>query len=541
MKRRLPLLLIIVIALALRLAGLGWGLPDQRKVLSYHPDEGVNLIQGALDHGIPRPHLKLGFYNYGSLYFYFWQVGNAVNQTYNIVKLPQTGYPSNPSSDSPAAMILVGRLLSVLFGVVTVPIVYLLGKSLYDRSAGLFSAAAMALMPVAVVHSHYATVDNTAVFLVTCSLLFAATSMKQSSPKKMLKMLIITGVFCGLASAVKYNVAIVLLSPLAIILTSKENPAKKIVLTAICSLSALFAFALACPGIWLENDIFVRHFIYELRKSQAGMGLLFAGTGNGFWYHLHSSLRYGMGLPMLVAGIVGFGYALYKRDRGVMLLMAFILPYYMMIGMAQVRFLRYVLPLMPVFSVFIGMLLSDCMKLSTWNIRVAVVKWSLVCLLTLLIDMALIQTLRTPDTRDLACDYLERTARGSSIAFATTPWFYTPPLSQGFTFPSPADRREAASSSGLYHFIMPAKDQEWELSVLASRPERVVLSEFETMDALRVKLPATLKFIWILRRDYKPVVFDKVPSYAGISLGKTSTPPDWLYPFPRITVWERMK
>src|ERR1041385_35966 len=50
----LPLAILIALALALRLWGITWGLPDQRHLFSYHPDEGVNLIQGVLDHGEVR-------------------------------------------------------------------------------------------------------------------------------------------------------------------------------------------------------------------------------------------------------------------------------------------------------------------------------------------------------------------------------------------------------------------------------------------------------------------------------------------------------
>jgi hypothetical protein len=69
----IPPAILVVIALSLRLWGITWALPDERHILTYHPDEGVNLFSGVLEGGRARPNIDLQFYNYGGLYFYLWQ------------------------------------------------------------------------------------------------------------------------------------------------------------------------------------------------------------------------------------------------------------------------------------------------------------------------------------------------------------------------------------------------------------------------------------------------------------------------------------
>src|SRR5437763_10597214 len=75
---RLLITLITFAALTLRLWGLTWSLPNDDHLFSYHPDEGVNLVSGVLENLNPRPHFDLGFYNYGSVYFYLWQGAVAI-------------------------------------------------------------------------------------------------------------------------------------------------------------------------------------------------------------------------------------------------------------------------------------------------------------------------------------------------------------------------------------------------------------------------------------------------------------------------------
>src|SRR6266487_6096748 len=69
---------------------------------------------------------------------------------------------------------LAGRLLSVAIGLATLYIVYLLGKQLYGRRAGMIAALIMALMPYHVIVTRQVLLDGPMVFCATLTLYLMA-------------------------------------------------------------------------------------------------------------------------------------------------------------------------------------------------------------------------------------------------------------------------------------------------------------------------------------------------------------------------------
>jgi len=69
---------------------------------------------------------------------------------------------------------LAGRLLSVAIGLATLYIVYLLGKLLYGRRAGMIAALIMALMPYHVIVTRQVLLDGPMVFCATLTLYLMA-------------------------------------------------------------------------------------------------------------------------------------------------------------------------------------------------------------------------------------------------------------------------------------------------------------------------------------------------------------------------------
>jgi hypothetical protein len=65
--------------------------------------------------------------------------------------------------------------------------------------------------------------------------------------------------------------------------------------------------------------------------------------------HLSSSLRYGLGEPLLAAGIIGFVLAVIRQPRQGVLVALFPAVYYAMLGAGYTVFARYILPVTPFF------------------------------------------------------------------------------------------------------------------------------------------------------------------------------------------------
>ncbi len=525
---------ILILALVLRLWGITWGLPNQQRALSYHPDEGVNLVSGVLEEGQPRPHLDLKFYHYGGLYFYAWQSAVAVNRSYGAVKLPLTGQPNVNVPDSPAAMILVGRLLTVLCGVLTVGLLIPLGTRLFNRSVGLTSALIYAVIPSAVVHGHYATVDVPAAMMVTLALLFGAKLMAKPTVRAML----ISGLTCGLACATKYNVILVIFAPLSVLLLNRDVTMPIRLRNALLlGFASVIGFILGCLGAVINFEGFRKDFLFELTKSGQGMGMLFADTGNGWLYTITHSFRYGLGIPMLLLFCFAIAWAVWKRTPQDRYFLAYFVPYFLVIGASQVRFLRYIIPVLPVVSILVARLV-----IQTWDLfglrQTNRFTYVLAIGITLLNSLSMDSTMVNPDPRDLALDYVLIQSAGKSIGFVTTPWYYTPPFSPLFTAPSPGTRRQAALERQSNRMILP--EGEWDQVVLDQHPDLFVVSDIESEDAIRIGLPATVPFIKSWTTDYKAVVFESTPRIFGLDFGKPAyLPNDWLYTYPTITVYVR--
>lgn len=549
----LPSSLLVVFAIALRLWGITWSLPDERHVLTYHPDEGLNLFRGVLEKGQGRPHLDLDFYNYGGLYFYLWQGTVAVNGAYGFVQRPDPAQPTIPPSQTFGAMILTGRLLTALLGALTAWAVWALGRRLFGSRAGIAAGLLYAVIPAAVIHGHYATVDVPATFFVTVALVFAAKllTIDRFISSSFYRLIALSGLTCGLAAAAKYNCGLVLFAPLAALWmsTGRANaegdsvpsslppflPSSLLLLAA-----TLAGFLIGCPGVLINPSGFCRDFTFELAKSREGMGLLFVNTGNGWLYHLTSSLRFGLGMPLLLLSIAALAYAFVRRSRQDWMLLAFFIPYYLVMGWAQVRFLRYIIPLCPIIAVLVARFVTEPRANKPTIGKLLLGVSALVWVLTLAITLAMDRLMTLAPPQDQAYAYIQANVpRGSSIGLVTAPWYYTPPLSPLFTAPAtgPAHARMARQVST--YELRPPDGQEWDPKVLdPSPPIYFIVSDIESEDARRIGWKPARPFFTLFEQQYTPTVFENTPSIFGIGYGKPGyVPNDWLYIYPRIIIY----
>jgi 4-amino-4-deoxy-L-arabinose transferase-like glycosyltransferase len=101
---------------------------------------------------------------------------------------------------------MAGRSVSALAGILTLGLVFLLGKRLRDAETGMLAAALVAASPLHVVMSHFLTSDVTMVLVLSAALYWFVISLEEKGVKPVL----LGGVFLGLAIAAKYNAAALL-------------------------------------------------------------------------------------------------------------------------------------------------------------------------------------------------------------------------------------------------------------------------------------------------------------------------------------------
>ncbi len=540
----LPLLGILLLALVLRTWGLAWGLPSATHYFSYHPDESrallvcspptMNVFAGRL-----LPH----FYNYGSLQLYLVCFANTAAMLAGAVDIVPKDYAVwYPQW---AKMYLIGRSLTVGMGVGTVLAVYRIGERLWGRRAGLLAALTLAVMPLHAQHSHFLTVDVPATFWAMLSLLWAVR-LATEDPKP-LRAALWAGVFAGLAAATKYNLALAVLPLVAACILTRQWKG-----LALGVPMFVLAFLAACPGVVLENAAFLRDLRFEAVHVQNTEDPTFRDTGSGFVYHVARNLDAGLGLPLLLLALVSVGYALYRRGRGDGLLAAFALPYYVLIGLAAVRYARYTLPLLPVLALWVGRMAADWSR-ATVPVRREMGRWAsaLVLGLTLVWCVRLVGFMADQDMRDWALRFINapkdggRSAALPTVGFAAQPWFGTPPVSPYFSLPGPGGWRRLVSPQEASRIVYEGKD--WDAALLEARkPDLVVLSEYDYADALRLKDPAALHYLEVLRREYQRsyVLVDNNSAlstqYASIEgLPTRGWPHDMLYACPIISLYKR--
>lgn len=520
---------VIVLATLLRFAGLRWGLPNHLHSYSYHPDEFLTLgaAFGSIYMGrsiLPR------FYNYPSLYIYLAALAIAVGMGYGIAA-------------NAGAVYLCARIVTALMGVGAVVVTYWAGRELFGPTEGLLAAVILAVAPLHVQHSHFATVDVPSTLFIAAALGFAGLILKRGNWRDY----ITAGAMAGFAAGTKYNAALVVLSVIvAHFLRDKRLRESIIDIKLWAALgSCIAAFVISTPACVLDTGAFINGITYEMRHTSQGHGLVFAGTGNGFIYTFTNSLWYGLGPFMAVLFLIALAWAILKRDKRILMLLAFAVPYYAMISLSQVRFARYTLPLFPVVVLLCAWAMTGLGKALDRKLGPAmklmwIADYVFVLLLTVLYTAQIVKPFVLPDVRDRAAEWvMDNVPKGSSIAIPDLPWFYSPPLSKDFGFGAIPQREEALNKTPYKLEVMSQEnwtDADW-----------AIVSSYETDDAVRLRnnkslsdsdrkqVDRILQDMTLIREHYR--VRRIFPS----RLQQRNLPHDMRYTSPSITIYQRVK
>jgi 4-amino-4-deoxy-L-arabinose transferase-like glycosyltransferase len=545
---RLAPLLLFLFAAALRLWGITWALPTRDRAFSFHPDESVVVGYSLTLNPFALKLDPAGFYNYGSLGLLLNSLFIQIGRLTGLDPAPDGGpipLPFYTGGD-----LLTSRLVTVFLGAGACLFVYAAGRRLYGAAAGGAAGLLLAVAPLAVQHGHFATVDVPATFFIAGSLFFAARYLTGDTERA--RDLLWAGVWAGLAAAVKYNALLVVLAAFAAwFLRRPRGPVKGLGLAA---LGAAAGFVVGCPGVFLNPKALIGGVLTEAGHVREGHGDVFAATPPGVIYHAAFNLRWGLGLPLLLLTLFAVSLALYRRRPADLLLLAFALPYYLGVGLAEVKFARYMLPIFPPLLLLAGAALTGWRPRSP-AARALPVLGALAGAYALLFSLALDRVMTLPDTRDEAGAYLRQAPGVASVGFESGPWFYSPSLGPLFTMPFPKLARESTQNVQTPPTPVPCVDPdgapvEWSAALLtATNPDAVALSEFKYDPALRAKLPGAIAYLDRAQSDYKNVkVFARPVEVLGIPLAKGTEnrglpfqhlPHDMLYTNPTTVVLTR--
>jgi 4-amino-4-deoxy-L-arabinose transferase-like glycosyltransferase len=546
---------VFLFALLVRVPGITWGLPNGLHNQSYHPDEQVifNYSQGVdVGHGSFLP----GNYSYGTLYLTLLSIASKVVSGYG------GGIGTTAASywSFIANVDLAGRILSALAGAGTCLVIFLLLRRQTGALGALAGGLLLAISPGFVVHSRFQTVDVTATFLLALSLYFSTLLLPSErdanvTEAKFVKFAVLAGLFAGLSAGTKYTGILALLSLIAscAFATSKVR-CKGLALGVVVS---LVAFVVATPGAVFDHTHFMRDFDYELRHTSTGHDLVFVDVGSGFLYHIVNMLS-GMTPFLFVMASAGAGAALYKRKAWMLVLLSFSLVYYILIGRADVLFLRYTFPLYLILACGFGWWIGQS-HIRGGKHRVSVGLGILALGVAALSTAQYTAWMAGEDPRDTTAKILkEESANNPSttVGIVSDPWFYTPPLipdtasMRGIWPFAPArpvetaqlEEMTASKSPKLVQYA-PEGRFDWDTRLITElKPDYIVFSSFEEYDVDRLQTAQNLDstdqlkvnryrdFAKLLTASYSPAYWEN-PDFPTIH--------DLEYVHPYIYLWKR--
>lgn len=539
--------LITIAALGLRLWGIRWGLPSPLHLHSYHPDEWSALAAAiAIADWDFNPH----FYNYGLFHQYLVAVVVLVADFF-------LGRMSEPAWVTLARMHFDARLVTVTFGVATVPLVFLLGRSLYGKAAGVVTAAIVAVAPLHAVQSHYATVDVPLAFWVALSLLFAAQILRSRE----LKWYILAGVAAGLAAGTKYNGIMALLGVLGAHAAAAGDfggigriKALWNRRVATAGAAAIATFAVTNIYCFIDFHEFLGALMFEAHHMRTGDGPVALYTPAGWIFHATDSLRYGLGWPIWLVALAGAGWAMVRREKGDWLLLAYLVPFYLLVGSWKVRYMRYMMPFIPILAILAARVFTAAM--AEWRekaedrpsgtSRLRSAPFSTAAAVALgafavfalgygaLCSAAWSHLMAGKDVRDRAFEVIRsEVSTYETVGLIWKPWFPHPPIERNNAW----NRAAPLGRMGPYPWVAIGYDAE---KLERKRPPWLIVTDIELIDHLRAGRKDAIALVEAIKRNYaRRETFREPLQPFGLNLDADSAAQDWHYQRPVIILFKR--
>ena len=370
---------IVVVALALRLHGLNW---DDGN--GFHPDERDIYMRSDCMYALltDAPHAPTcGYLNdqpeaepgLGGLRYFFDAERSPLNPhwfplgsilIYVLVFL--RSFVELFTDVGGFDMRYAGRTLSALADVGSVLMVFVLGRRLYGRNVGLLAAGLTALAVIHVQHSHFYRPETFTVLLTLASI-WATLRMVE---KRRLRDSVLLGVILGLALAPKVNV-LPLLAPLVLgygyrILDEAEGLWDEITAETVvrvighailAGVVALAVFFVTTPYAFIDINGFVGDVMLQTRMArEAGFfpfTVQYVDTP-AFLYQIRQTTVWGLGVPLGIVAWLAIPFTVLmvftdrRHLRGDLILLVWVIPSLIFFETFEVRFLRYLFPLMPV-------------------------------------------------------------------------------------------------------------------------------------------------------------------------------------------------
>ncbi|MBN1991739.1 MAG: glycosyltransferase family 39 protein [Anaerolineae bacterium] len=396
--RLAPVLLIVIMAIAagLRFYNLNWdnGIfahPDERSTVAFYaptihwPEDPAKILNpraSTLNPFWDVNHQTRRSYTYGHFPLYTLVfVANVCNDLAQYTDslpfdLPPEWKQFLSSSLTPHGFARIGRGLMALADLLSVYLIFLLGRRLYGVWAGLLAAALSTFTVLQVQLAHFFAVDPvsttfTLLAIYGAILLYDCQSIGAA---------LVTGLGIGLAVASKFSALPIAFAPVVagyLIICHQQKMAGKsefptsalssalssrvLILVIMALFVAFVVFAVTSPFVLLDFENFKRAVIDEQGNMVSGVAdFPFTRQYRQTWpyiYFIWQQLRWGMGWPLGLLAFAGLGWVIGKAVRGKAhpgewIILWWIILYFGPTGLFLAKFMRYMIPVVPLFILF---------------------------------------------------------------------------------------------------------------------------------------------------------------------------------------------
>ncbi len=461
MRSKIILFLIIILAAIFRLHDIDWDQgnhlhPDERAIVLYTLQLQLpsNLNQFLSIQSPWNPH----FFAYGSFPLYLLKLMSML-----FIHI-------EPTLSTYDGINLLGRIISATFDLGTIIFVYLLGKNLKDKKAGLIAAFFYSISVFAIQTSHFYAVDT----LLTCFMTITLYLLIKFYNKPSIGKAILIGLTIAFALATKISATVIGISVvialtadfLLLLLSHSIHPKKWLnhlprFIVGLLRNSLFILITLTAAYFVLEPYAFIDFNEFMTQTLQQD-----AMTTNAFtfpytlqyvgiipyWYEIENIFLWGLG-PLLA--IITFSGSIYitlnsirkifsgtttlkdKPDKDIykrtlwadeFILVVFFWIYFFIVGKFAIGFMRYMLPLYPLLCLFGALLIYKFIiylnsltifqihKSKSQNLLKYAIYPSFVILL-LIWPLSFIHIYSQPNTRVQATEYINQNLpSGTGIA-----------------------------------------------------------------------------------------------------------------------------
>jgi hypothetical protein len=356
-SKRTYLVIILLLALVLRIWGIGFGLPHIQ-----HNDEGSLVHTGlfmAAERG--RPNVYVHGTIFPGIIAVFSGIYYLTGKWFGLFT-DQLDFLVSYIED-PSTIVLFGRLVNSIFSVATVWLVYRAGERFFLRRAGVYASLFLAVSVLHVKESHYVKPDiltgliSILVFLVSLFI----------SRKGGLVFYIIGGLLVGLGVATKFSMILLFPTVLIAHLFNIFREKKGWILSALIDkrlvvlmMTWLLTFFLVSPYVFVDT----RFFVSDVLRWKETLDLSRGYPHSPLWYYIFEYLREGLGIGVWIFSIIGSGVAVYNLKKPKYgLLLVFPLLFLATVNIwSKEHVQRYSLPVVPYFALLAGLGLTKLVE-----------------------------------------------------------------------------------------------------------------------------------------------------------------------------------